>query len=301
MNSNNQQWSTNGKYFEYTKAANPQMTSVSAQAMAPDLSDNRTKIIPIDLAHHLETPYPATSPNCLVNFVHIVKGDSLKCEANATSHVFVVIGGSGTVKTVAGAVNWKTGDIFAIPSDSNITLNANDTALLYWINDSPLLNYLQVKPASQSFIPTIYTLDEIKKNAAAANQEKNAALRNRNGVLLANETCTLTKTITPTLWALFNVIHPHTVQAPHKHNSVALDLSVSAKPGVYTLMSEKIDSDGNLINPMRFDWGNGKAFITPPGWWHIHINESDEDAIVVPIQDAGLQTYMRTLFIKFKV
>ncbi len=41
------------------------------------------------------------------------------------------------------------------------------------------------------------------------------------------------------------------------------------------------------------------AFVTPPGWWHSHQNESDEDAIVLPVQDAGLQTYMQTLDIQF--
>lgn len=41
------------------------------------------------------------------------------------------------------------------------------------------------------------------------------------------------------------------------------------------------------------------AFITPPGWWHSHHNETDEDAIVLLIQDTGLQTDLRTLFIKF--
>ena len=28
-------------------------------------------------------------------------------------------------------------------------------------------------------------------------------------------------------------------------------------------------------------------------------NDTDEDAIVFPVQDAGLQTYLRTLFIEF--
>ena len=36
----------------------------------------------------------------------------------------------------------------------------------------------------------------------------------------------------------------HTVQPPHRHNSVALDLCVSAKPGVYTLMGPELDEDG---------------------------------------------------------
>ena len=40
-------------------------------------------------------------------------------------------------------------------------------------------------------------------------------------------------------------------------------------------------------------------FVTPPGWWHSHHNESDEVAWVLPMQDAGLYTHQRTLDIRF--
>ena len=43
----------------------------------------------------------------------------------------------------------------------------------------------------------------------------------------------------------------------------------------------------------------GAAFVTPPGYWHSHHNESGADAYVLPIQDAGLHTYLRTLDILF--
>ena len=43
----------------------------------------------------------------------------------------------------------------------------------------------------------------------------------------------------------------------------------------------------------------GAAFVTPSGYWHSHHNESNADADVLPIQDAGLQTYLRTLDIAF--
>lgn len=61
--------------------------------------------------------------------------------------------------------------------------------------------------------------------------------------------------------------------------------------GVYTAMARKIDKDGKLIDPVKAPWKTGGAFTTPPGWWHSHVNESDEDAWVLPIQDAGLFTY----------
>lgn len=56
-------------------------------------------------------------------------------------------------------------------------------------------------------------------------------------------------------------------------------------------MSRSIDRDGNLIDPVKAPWESGGAFTTPPGWWHSHVNETDEDAWVLPIQEAGLFTH----------
>ena len=39
--------------------------------------------------------------------------------------------------------------------------------------------------------------------------------------------------------------------------------------------------------------------MTPPGWWHSHHNLGDQEAWVLPIQDAGLYTHQRTLDIRF--
>lgn len=66
--------------------------------------------------------------------------------------------------------------------------------------------------------------------------------------------------------------------------------------GVYTAMARKIDKDGNLIDPVNAPWKTGGAFTTPPGWWHSHVNETDEDAWVLPVQDAGLFTYQVHIF-----
>jgi len=35
------------------------------------------------------------------------------------------------------------------------------------------------------------------------------------------------------------------------------------------------------------------------GLWHAHFNESGAPAHLIPIQDAGLQTYLRSLDIRF--
>ena len=47
------------------------------------------------------------------------------------------------------------------------------------------------------------------------------------------------------------------------------------------------------------DWEPGLSFVTPPGYWHSHFNETDAPAHVIPLQDAGLHSYLRTLDIRF--
>ena len=123
------------------------------------------------------------------------------------------------------------------------------------------------------------------------------------GILLGNKTTEAnTKTLTHTLWSLLNLLPAGQKQRPHRHNSVALDLCVSAAPkGVYTLMGPELDEEGWVKDPIRLDWATGACFVTPPGWWHSHHNDSGEDAWVLPLQDAGLHTHMRTLDIQFSV
>ncbi len=63
----------------------------------------------------------------------------------------------------------------------------------------------------------------------------------------------------------------------------------------------KIDvvSYPSSIHQIKAMWEPGSAFVTPPGWWHSHHNDSDEDAIVLPIQDAGLIMNMQVLDFQF--
>ena len=68
---------------------------------------------------------------------------------------------------------------------------------------------------------------------------------------------------------------------------------------VYTAMGKELNDDGTIKDPIIVPWKTGNAFITPPGWWHSHVNKGNEEAIVLPIQDAGLYTYQRTLDIRF--
>jgi gentisate 1,2-dioxygenase len=131
----------------------------------------------------------------------------------------------------------------------------------------------------------------------AADPASQAAIR--LSVLLGNAAFPDTQTVSHVLWAMFGLLPPRTVQAPHRHQSVAVDLVVDAPPGCYTLVGPRLADDGTIADAERFDWEPHSVFVTPPGLWHSHHNESDTPAHVLPIQDAGLQTFLRTLDIRF--
>ena len=98
---------------------------------------------------------------------------------------------------------------------------------------------------------------------------------------------------------MYGVVTPGTMQKPHRHQSIALDFIVDCDPGCYSLVGDRLDDTGAIVDPTRVDWESGSAFVTPPGYWHAHFNTSGRDARLIPIQDAGLQTYLRTLDIRF--
>jgi gentisate 1,2-dioxygenase len=106
-------------------------------------------------------------------------------------------------------------------------------------------------------------------------------------------------TVTHTLWAMLGVLPAGRVQRPHRHQSVALDLITACEPGCYSLIGSRLGTDGTIVDPVRVDWEAEGAFVTPPGLWHSHHNESDRPAWLVPIQDAGLHSYLRSLDIRF--
>eukprot|EP00276_Gloeochaete_wittrockiana_P007292 CAMPEP_0184659806 /NCGR_PEP_ID=MMETSP0308-20130426/31125_1 /TAXON_ID=38269 /ORGANISM="Gloeochaete witrockiana, Strain SAG 46.84" /LENGTH=295 /DNA_ID=CAMNT_0027099895 /DNA_START=443 /DNA_END=1330 /DNA_ORIENTATION=+ len=286
--------------FEYMSAANPKMPKIPFGALPAELHESGpTRLIPFDISPHLQTSFPATTPNLLAQYVRINKYDSIEVNSVSTSQFYYVIRGYGRTETELGTVTWSAGDVFVIPGGVKTTHFASSDSALYFVDDSPLLSYLGVEPKTTKFNPTHYTGDALNRELQKIRMQPGATKRNRCGILLGNAANPLTKTITHTLWSLLNIIPHSLVQKPHRHNSVALDLVVLAKPGVYTLIAKEVDADGNLVNPVRQDWHSGEVFITPPGWWHSHHNESDEEAIVLPVQDAGLHTYLRTLDIQF--
>ena len=293
----------NGLMFEYSSAADPvasgSVPPIPYAEFAADLyATGPTRIIPLDLSKALKSAAPASTPSLAASFLRIEAGDTLETSANSTSELFYVIRGNGVSNVGDGEIHWSEGDFFTVPG-STARHRAQETSALYWVNDQPLLNYLGVQKSHPRFAPAHYTHSELTKALERAANHPQAATRSRVSLILGNPGCMQTMTVTHVLWAMYGLIEPNTRQLPHRHQSVALDLIIDAKPGCYTLVGTELGSDGHIKNPTRVDWKSGAAFVTPPGYWHEHRNESGERAYLTPIQDAGLHTYLRTLDITF--
>ncbi len=292
------------QFFEYSTAANPIRASLTPRLpfhLFPALlyADGPSRVIPLDLSPALKCEGPATSPGLCANFVRVLAGEDVTLDPNATSLVFYVIDGHGSAATGATVLDWRKGDFFTIPGSAATTLAASDDAALYYVNDAPLLTYLGATADRARFAPTLYTAERAQAELALVASDPAAADRSRISVLLANTNFPLTRTVSHTLWAMYGLITPGSVQKPHRHQSVALDFIAECDKGCFSLVGPELDADGSIRNPTRVDWEPGSVFVTPPGYWHAHSNTSAREARLIPIQDAGLQTYLRTLDIRF--
>ncbi len=196
---------------------------------------------------------------------------------------------------------WQAGDFLTLPAGCTAphVADTGESALLYRVTDAPLLRYLGVAPAAARFEPTRFDGEAARARLAEVAQDPAAADRSRVSILLGNAATPQTLTVTHTLWAMLGILPVDRVQRPHRHQSVALDLITECAPGCYSLVGATLDEDGAIVDPVRVDWEPAGAFVTPPGLWHSHHNESGRPAYLVPIQDAGLHTYLRSLDIRF--
>ncbi len=303
-------WQAGIRIFDYRQAANPIRAGLTVpiayRQWPPELhAAGPTAILPLDLSEELGCPGPATSPALAAHFLRLLAGEALKPAASATSSLFYVLRGSGELQRPAAPnqptleLSWAAGDLFVLPAGPDPLLQAREESILYWVHDGPLLRYLGVEPNQPRFRASHYPSALLEAELQTLLDDPSAARSNRLSILLAHEDLPATRTVSHTLWAMLGVVPAGAIQPPHRHQSVALDLIVDCDPGCYTLVGRELSDDGTIRDPHRIDWQAGGAFITPPGHWHSHVNESGRIARLLPIQDSGLHTYLRSLDIRF--
>ena len=289
-------------YFEYTRAANPiadgVVRPVPVCSFGAELyGDGPSRVVPLDLSPALGIEGPATGPGTCASFVRVLAGETVETSANATSHLFFVVAGRGSTRLGDDRVPWAQGDFLVLPAHGRAAHRADADAALYWVHDEPLLRYLGATAGEPRFRITKYPAADAAQELDRVAADPEAAGRSRISILLANRVFDQTLTVTHVLWAMFGILPAHSMQPLHRHQSIALDFVVDCEPGCYSLIGDLHGEE--LVNVERVDWRPGAAFVTPPGRWHSHHNDSGAPAHIIPIQDAGLHTYLRTLDIRF--
>ncbi len=298
-------WSGESNYFEYSRAANPvgsgRVPALPMERFAAERHRSvTTGILPFDLSEGLAIDLgPATSPALLASFIRIAPGDCVDTAPVATSELYHVIAGEGVSIVNGRELAWGAGDFFVLPANCTTIHRASSDTTMYWVTDEPLLRHLGVAPTHQRFAPTRFPAERVRAELADVEHSPRATDRNRLSILLNTTPNDMTQTVTHVLWAMYGLLPVDSVQRPHRHQSVALDLVGDCAPGCYTLVGRSVDEHGEIIDPIRVDWEAHSAFVTPPGMWHAHHNESGQPAWIIPIQDAGLHTYLRSLDIRF--
>jgi gentisate 1,2-dioxygenase len=293
-----------GQIWSYAEAANPVRRGLSeplrpwcwpASLHGPGPTARLSLLPPPEQGLEAE----ATSPALAAAFLRLRQGESLRLPDGWTSLFLYVLQGEGDLGP-APSLPWARGDALVLPATAGLVLRAASDAVIYAVDDGPLLRWLGAVPApGPRFTPLRFDAAVLEQQLRQVAGEGAAARANRVSILLGHPELPTTRTVSPSLWAMLGLVAPGSVQAPHRHQSLALDLILTAPPGCHTLVGERLNPQGEIVDPQRIDWEDGGAFLTPAGWWHSHVNPSDQEARLLPVQDAGLHSHLRSLDIRF--
>ena len=118
------------RYHDYRYASNPFVEGATGEVPLTQFDAELherggSRVLPLDNSAVLGCAGPATSPGLCASFVRVRAGEAVLTDANATSHLFFVMRGSGTSSPAAGAADpatipWKAGDLFTLPARSRM-------------------------------------------------------------------------------------------------------------------------------------------------------------------------------------
>jgi hypothetical protein len=177
--------------FEYEKNVNPQLNNVPF--FEKDINSCNYGINIIDFSSIFNVSHRSTTPNLLASFIKLKKNDFIELDNNesvidfnATSHLFYTIKGNCSIHIDNNEEQLVLkGDILISPCFNSLKIkNKGEEELqVYYINDSPLVNYLGNKAQKKIFKLAIYKNEFILQKLNKLSNPNN----NRKGILLSNK------------------------------------------------------------------------------------------------------------------
>ena len=252
-------------------------------AMQPGRS---TGLVPLDLQSVLGLSYPATTPTLLVRYVNIQGKDSLTTDFVASGTVCYVIRGEGVTTDDVETIHWGPGDVFCFPGGQAITHTANaQDCLLFVATNEPLLSLERLRPPrfGDSRIEAVHwPSKEIERQFEPVLNRPITENTSGHAVVFSSHALNGSTNILPTINCAINTLEPGRDQRPHRHNGVAVTLSLQGE-GVYS-----------MIEDQRVDWIEYGVQITPGAFLHSHHNRGGARMRSLIIQDEALHYYTRT-------
>jgi len=242
-------------------------------------------LIPLDASDTLKTPYPATTPSLLAQYLRVRSADSITTKHRASGEVYLVMRGAGYSSNSSDTIAWTKGDLFCFAAGEETTHGADEDSLLFCVTDAPLVAFQGLQPASpgDALVETIHwpgsEVDARLEAVYARERTENEAGR---AVLFSSRSLAPARNILPMMAAAINTLEAGGDQRPHRHNGVAITLSLEGE-SVYS-----------LIEGERIDWAIGAAQITPATELHSHHNRGSDRMRSFVVQDEGLHYYTRT-------
>ena len=246
----------------------------------------KSLLIPLDISHILQTPYPATIPSILARYIRLKKGDNLAHDFISSGEIYYVLEGNGETKNKDVIINWSKGDVFCLPGgNTSCHSSSSKDSILFCVTNEPILCFEKLMPKneeSDSFKPTHWTNEKIEFHLneiytrPKTNETAGVAIQ-----FSTPETLPSRNTI-PMINTALNTLEAGGDQRPHRHNGAALTLSIQSED-VYSYIEDE-----------KIDWVEGVVLITPGTELHSHHNRGSKRMKSFVVQDEGLHFYLRT-------
>lgn len=242
-------------------------------------------LIPLDASDTLHTSYAATTPSLLAQYLNVRSAESVTTKHRASGEVYLVMHGAGQSSNGVDTVAWIKGDLFCFAAGRETIHSADEDSLLFCASDAPLVAFqgLQASGPGDALIDTVHwpgsEIDARLETVYARERTENEAGR---AVLFSSRSLAPARNILPMMAAAINTLESGGDQRPHRHNGVAITLSLEGE-SVYS-----------IIEGERIDWVIGAAQVTPATELHSHHNRGSDRMRSFVIQDEGLHYYTRT-------
>ena len=215
-------------------------------------------------------------------------GEPLNVNFDASGVLHYVIAGNGSTSCAGEAFDWAAGDVFVLPGGVEHRHKAADAdAVLWLVSNEPLLEFEHLRAPEPHRAPTPAVhypaaeiagqIERIYGAMAAGDDDTGRAL------IFSSDRQEAGRNVLPSLTLAMNTLPAGASQRAHRHNSVAVSLTVQGE-GCHS-----------MIDGRRKDWRPWATTVTPPGAVHSHHNDGERRALFLIVQDGGLYYQARAM------